>query len=141
MMFQRSAQDRSTGRYRPWQWATVVALSALAGALITQVMLTGSPAGAQTASAAKEAGVFALAGQLTRDSYGIFLVDSGSGTMAIYEWVPDRIAGRKLHLVAARNFTFDLQLDDYNNSEPLPRDVQALVKQQHKLGSGAASQP
>ena len=138
MMSQRSAQDRSTGRYRPWQWATVVALSALAGALVSQVVLTGSPAGAQTASSGKEAGVFALAGQLTRDSYGIFLVDSANGTMAIYEWAPQ---GRKLHLLAARNFTFDLQLDDYNNSEPLPRDVQALVKQQHKLGSGAASQP
>ncbi len=141
MMSQRSAQDRSTGRYRPWQWVTVVALSALAGALVTQVVLTGSQATAQTATSAKEGGVFALAGQLTRDNYGIFLVDSGSGRMAIYEWVTDRAQVRKLHMVAARNFSFDLQLDDYNNSEPLPRDVQALVKQQHKLGSGAASQP
>jgi hypothetical protein len=120
---------------------TVIALSALAGALVSQVVLTGSRAAAQTASSGKEGSVFALAGQLTRDNYGIFLVDSASGTMAIYEWVPDRAQGRKLHLVAARNFTFDLQLDDYNNSEPLPRDVQALVKQQRKLGSGAASQP
>jgi len=140
-MSQRSAQDRSTGRYRPWQWLTVIALSALAGALVSQVVLTSSRAQAQTASSGKETGVFALAGQLTRDNYGIFLVDSASGTMAIYEWVPDRAQGRKLHLVAARNFTFDLQLDDYNNSEPLPRDVQSLVKQQRKLGSGAASQP
>jgi hypothetical protein len=120
---------------------TVIALSALAGALVSQVALSGSPAAAQTASSAKEGSVFALAGQLTRDNYGIFLVDSASGTMAIYEWVSDRAQGRKLHLVAARNFTFDLQLDDYNNSEPLPRDVQSLVKQQRKLGSGAASQP
>jgi len=120
---------------------TVIALSALAGALVSQVVLTGSRAGAQTASSGKEASVFALAGQLTRDNYGIFLVDSASGTMAVYEWVPDRAQGRKLHLVAARNFTFDLQLDDYNNSEPLPRDVRALVQQQHRLGSGAASKP
>ena len=140
MMVQRTAQDSSTGRYRPWQWATVVALSALAGAMVTEVALTGSPARAQTPSSAKEAGVFALAGQITKDNYGIFLVDSASGTMAIYEWVPDRIQGRKLHLVAARNFTFDLQLDDYNNSVPLPREVKELVKQQRKLGS-AASEP
>jgi hypothetical protein len=120
---------------------TVIALSALAGALVSQVVLSGSQAAAQTASSGKDAGVFALAGQLTRDNYGIFLVDSASGTMAVYEWVPDRLQGRKLHLVAARNFSFDLQLDDYNNSDPLPRDVQSLVKQQRKLGSGAASQP
>jgi len=69
------------------------------------------------------------------------LVDSGSGTMAIYEWVPDRIAGRKLHLVAARNFTFDLQLDDYNNSEPLPGTFKPWSSSSTNSEAAPASQP
>jgi hypothetical protein len=137
-MSRASAQWRSPGVSR-WQWAIVVGLSALAGGLLCQVFLTGA-AQAQATSGQK-GNVFALAGQISKDNYGIFLVDSGTSTMAIYEWVPDKVQGRKLHLVAARNFAFDLQLDDYNNSEPLPRDVKALVQQHRKLESGAASQP
>lgn len=142
-MSQMSAQESPAHRSPAWQWVTVMALSAVAGALVAQVASTSS-AGAQAVTAAAPAGregVFAMAGQLSRDNYGIFLVDPSTSTMAVYEWVPDRVQGKKLHLVAARNFSFDLQLDDYNNAEPLPRDVQALVKQNNRLKSGATSQP
>jgi hypothetical protein len=144
MMPQRSAQESLATRYEPWQWVTVILLSALAGALVTQVSLTTTKADAQAVSSAQapapREGVFAMAGQLSRDNYGIFLVDSANSTMAVYEWAPGA-QGRKLHLVAARNFSFDLQLDDYNNAEPLPRDVQALVRQNNRLKSGATSKP
>lgn len=144
MMSQRSVQESPASRSPAWQWVTVMALSAVAGALVAQVA-SSSTAGAQavssTAAPGAREGVFAMAGQISRDNYGVFLVDPSTSTMAVYEWVPDRVQGKKLHLVAARNFTFDLQLDDYNNAEPLPRDVQALVKQNARLKSGAASQP
>jgi hypothetical protein len=139
-MSRSSAHEGPTPGVSRWQWVIVVALSALAGAVLAGAVLTGPPAQAQAAAAGGgHGGVFALAGQLSRDNYGIFLVDSNSNTMAIYEWVSDKVQGRKLHLVAARNFAFDLQLDDYNNSEPLPREVKALVEQNRKLS--ATSQP
>ena len=125
----------------PWQWLTVAILSAFAGAMVTAVVLSPAPAAAQSGVAqAERPGLFAIAGQFSHDNYGIILVDSANSKMAIYEWVADR-QGRKLRLAAARNCLYDLQLDDYNNAEPLPRDIQALVKQHRTLESGAASRP
>jgi hypothetical protein len=35
--------------------------------------------------------------------------------------------------MAARNYKFDVQLDEYN-TEPLPREIQKLVQQHKRLG-------
>ena len=132
MMPHAYAQVSPIRRYRPWQWATVVLLSALSGALVTQALWTSAEARAQTTTSGKD-NVFAMAGQLSKDNYGIFLVDSGNSTMAIYEWVPDRVQGRMLRLVATRNFAFDLQLDDYNNAAKTPREIKEIAEKQKRL--------
>ena len=53
----------------------------------------------------------------------------------MYQW---QAGARKLRLLAARNCTFDLQLDEYN-TEPSPNEIQNLVRQGRTL-SGAGSQ-
>jgi hypothetical protein len=113
-------------------------LAVIAACLLMEVGLGGPAAQAQVSSGQRR-NVFAVAGAIARDGYGIYLVDVDSGTMSLYEWVPDRVTGRKLRLLAARNYSFDLQLDDYN-TEPLPREIKALVEQHRRLG-GATSQP
>ena len=82
----------------------------------------------------------AVPGQIGRDTYGVFLVDSESGRMAVYELASDPRTGKKLRLLAARYIAYDLRLDDYNNTDPLPRDVRTLVEQQTSL-EAATPQP
>jgi hypothetical protein len=130
---------RSARRGRPLQWAIAMLLGAIAACLLVEVGRTTSSASAQVASERK-GNIFALAGQLSKDSYGIYLVDADNDTIAIYEWVPASPSGRKLRLMAARNYSFDLKLDDYN-TEPLPREIKTLVEQHRRLTSGPASQP
>jgi uncharacterized protein (TIGR00251 family) len=95
----------------------------------------GLSAGAVAVSAG--GGILVVAGQVTSDSYGLYLVDTKSTTMAVYQWVPRT---GKLRLMAARYYGFDLQLNDYNNEkETSPSEIQGLVKQQRPIG--AATQP
>ncbi len=70
-----------------------------------------------------------MAGQITRDTYGLYLVDRRSGTICLYEY----LAGQKvLRLRAARTFTFDLQLDELNTA-PSPADIARLVGRARRL--------
>ena len=137
-MPQASAQESPARRTSPAQWLIVVLLAVIATCLLIEVGFSTSRAYAQVGSGVK-GNIFAVAGQLSRETYGVFLVDAENGTICIYEWVPDKIAGRKLRLMAARNFSFDMQLDDYN-TEPLPREIRILVEQHPRLND-ATTQP
>ncbi len=120
----------------------VTLLALIAACLVAEVFHADAPARAQQAAPEgpqARRNVFAVAGQIGRDSSGVYVIDADNGTIAAYEWISDRIAGRKLRLVAARNFAFDMQLDDYN-TEPLPRDIKSLVEQHRRLNN-AATQP
>jgi hypothetical protein len=110
--------------------AIVALLAAMAGGLVVELWRT--PSAVAQGRMGESKGLQAVPGQISRDTYGVFLVDGDSGRMAVYELVSDR-AGKKLRLIAARYVAYDLRLDDYNNTEPLPRDVRALVEQQTSL--------
>ena len=113
------------------RWLIVALLAAVAGGLVVEFVSVIRPAAAQV-STGESRSLQAVPGQISRDTYGVFLVDSEKGRMAVYELVNDK-SGKKLHLVAARFVAYDLRLDDYNNAEPLPRDVRTLVEQQPSL--------
>ena len=74
-------------------------------------------------------GVFAIAGQITRDTYGLYLVDSRQGTVCVYQYLN---AKRQLRLLAARTFVYDRQLDSYN-TEPKPADIAKMVAEARRL--------
>jgi hypothetical protein len=88
--------------------------------------MTAAPA---RASAARGRGVLAVAGQITADTYGLYLVDLDSRKICAYQWRPST---RKLRLLAVRNYTFDLKLDEYN-TEKLPREIKKLVAESKPL--------
>ncbi|MGB2821442.1 MAG: hypothetical protein WBF17_10700 [Phycisphaerae bacterium] len=110
------------------KWLIVVLLSVIATCLLIELGSGVSDARAEVSSG--QAGdVVVVAGKVTADSYGLYLVDLRNGTISVYQYLASI---RKLRLMAARNFTFDVQLDDYN-TEPSPRDIQKLVQQHKRL--------
>jgi hypothetical protein len=113
----------------------VVLLLVAAGALVLEVLRPARSVGAEAVSAGQSGEVFAVAGKITEDTYGVYLINRETGIMTVYQWVPGKPG--KLRLAAARNCTFDLQLDDYN-TEPRPSEIKDLVRAARRLGS---SQP
>ncbi len=119
------------------QWLIVASLAVAAALLGANLLAPPRPAEAQTGSASGSGGgsagaageIFAVAGQISRDTYGLYLLDNRNGTICLYEYVPTT---RKLRLVAARTFIYDRQLDSYN-TEPTPRDVAKLVAEARRL--------
>jgi len=113
------------------QWVIVVALAALAAGLLVEVgrsladddVLLPPPAGRQ------EGSIVAVPGQISRDSYGIYLVDLKNETICVYQY---QTSPRALKLLAARMFTYDTQLDEYN-SEPSPREIRQMVRAHRRL--------
>ncbi len=117
------------------RWLAVIALAMAAG-LLAGELFRAAPAGAQgqpgapvqAASAAPE-GVFAVAGEIARDAYGVYLVDLRRSTICLYQYYS---GDRRLRLVAARTYVFDAQLDSYN-TEPTPEEVSKLVAGARRL--------
>ena len=111
-------------------WVVLVVLAAGAVALLVQAG-AGSPAGgsAPAGGASRQGGVFAVAGQIGAETYGLYLVNLEHGTIVLYEWVPQ---ARTLRLLAARTYEYDSRLDEYN-TEISPREVRKLAAQQKRL--------
>jgi hypothetical protein len=116
----------------------VTALGLAAAGALTLALWPSTPAVAQTTSTEEPvAGIFAVAGQISPGTYGIYLVDEQHGTMAVYEYVP---AERKLHLRAARAYAYDLQLESYN-TEPAPAEIAKMVGQARRIAETAPAAP
>jgi hypothetical protein len=113
------------------QWVIVVLLTVIATCLLIEVGLGTSPATAQVTSVGG-GDVLVVGGQITKDSYGLYLVDTKRQALCVYQWLPGT---RKLRLMAARNFNYDVQLDQYNADKPTPGEVKSLVEQNKRLGS------
>lgn len=80
---------------------------------------------AQPVSHAGARGVFAFTGQLTRNSFGVFMVDVDAGTLWCYEWNEGKGC---LKLIAARSWRYDRYLEEFNACDPGPREVERLVE-------------
>ncbi len=126
------SQDRTpVASNRPAaQWALVAVLSIIAACLLMEVGFGAASATAQVTSVGG-GDVLVVGGQITKDSYGLYLVDTKRQALAVYQWLP---ASRKLRLMAARTFKFDIQLDEYNADKPTPSEVNRLVEQSKRLG-------
>ncbi|MBC8373951.1 MAG: hypothetical protein ISS69_03935 [Phycisphaerae bacterium] len=125
------------------QWVIVVVLSVIATCLVLELGFGASSATAQVTSVGGD-DMLVVGGQITKDSYGLYLVDMKRQSLCVYQWLPGT---RKLRLMAARTFKYDVQLDEYNADKPTPRDVKRLVEQNKRLGdektskAGGAGQP
>lgn len=120
------------------RWSIVVLLAAIGGGLLTE-LVRGAPAAqaqAQAVGAGTSGRFLAVAGQVTGDTYGLYLVDLETGIITVYQWVPGRRNTGILKLLAARNTTYDRQMDEYN-TEPSPKEIQKLVGRGRGIGSPA----
>lgn len=120
--------------HRPaWRWPIIGLLTGLAAALL---VVLGASARAQETPLSPLAkpgpGVMVVAGQISDKTYGLYLVDYEKSTICVYQFLPN---SHKLRLMAARTYRYDVQLDEFNTHDPLPREVRDLVQQQKRLGS------
>jgi len=111
-------------------WLIVILLSVIATCLVLEAGISVSSVQAQPASGGVETrGLIVVAGQVTPDSYGLYLVDPSNGTIAVYQYLPNI---RKLRLVSARYFGYDVKLDEYN-TEPSVREIRTDVEERQRL--------
>lgn len=113
------------------RWLVVILLSVIAACLLIEVGRGVAAARGEPSVASSGGGdVIAVSAQLTAESYGVYLLDTKRGTMAVYQYQPSK---RTLRLMAVRSYGFDMQLDEYN-TEPSPLEIKKLVQQQQRLG-------
>lgn len=128
-MVESSKQTTSDRSKNAARWLMVILLAVIVVMLGCELFSSPAEADAKTGWAGDEEGkVFALAGQISKDTYGLYLVDMKNSTICVY-----RLANNgQLRLAAARTFIYDCQLDSYN-TEPLPKDVAKLVARAKRL--------
>ena len=125
--------EHQTGPGRRGRWLLVAVLGVLVAGLLVELGRAAaqddiSPA-PSAGPVADESSVVAVAGQVTRDGYGLYLLDLRNQTITVYQYVPN---SRVLRLLAARTFAFDVQLDEFN-TEPSPREIRDLVESTRRL--------
>ena len=130
-MLRDSTQLRRRARPSPAMWAVAALLAVIAACLIVEVSASRAQAINPAVGAAGDGSVLAVAGQITRDTYGLYLVDLKNRTICVYQWVTKK-REPKLKLIAARTYAFDRELDEYN-TEPSPRKIKGLVGQARRL--------
>jgi hypothetical protein len=137
-MRESPGRNRRGGAAAGGEWLLVALLAGIAGALTGQVVLPDRADGQTFALPETRPGedVFAVAGQVSKDTYGLYLVDLRNGTICLYEYVGGE---RRLYLRAARTFHYDRQLDAYN-TEPPPAEIRKKVSEATRL-KDARTQP
>jgi len=115
----------------PVFWAIAFALAALA---VAQFLPRGErpmlpEAFGQPVTSAGLRGVFAYSGQLTKNTYGIFMVDIDAMTTWAYEYDPQK---KCLRLVAARTWRYDRYLENHNGCDLPPDVIEQMVEDQRQ---------
>ncbi|MFW6133527.1 MAG: hypothetical protein ACOC8F_06480 [Planctomycetota bacterium] len=112
------------------KWLIAALLAVIATCLLIEVGAGRSAARTGAGQTGAGDGVFAVAGQVSEGTYGLYLVDPDHGSICMYRWEPGE---RTLRLMAARTFIYDRQLDAYN-TELQPAEIRKLVNRQKRLG-------
>lgn len=124
-----TAENRG-GRAGSARGLVVALLTVAALYLLIEAGRSGPTAQAQPATPETPAGLIALTGPIGPDAYGMFLIDPKTRTMCVYRYLANT---NKLQLLAARNVSYDLQLDDYNNAAKTPREIREIVEKQKRI--------
>ncbi|MHC4611740.1 MAG: hypothetical protein ACYS7M_15490, partial [Planctomycetota bacterium] len=107
-------------------WVIAVCLVIIATCLVLQVQDRGT-VNAQPVTQAGARGIFAFTGQLTKGTYGVFMVDVDAGTLWCYEYVSGK---RTLRFVASRSWVYDRYLEEFNAGDPPVAEIERLVEEQ-----------
>lgn len=113
-------------------WLIALSLAVIAVSLVFRLDdPTRGQAYAQPAMSGGARGVFAFTGQLTKDSYGVFMVDTDVGTIWCYRYMTS--GQNVLKLVAVRDWRYDRYLQDWATEPP----VEVIKEQVNQLRSAA----
>jgi len=113
----------------PVFWVIAAALVTIAVSQFTQrgnLTISGTAFGQPTTSAGAR-GVFAFSGQLTKSTYGVYVVDTDTATMWMYEYLGTKGC---LRLAAARSWRFDRYLENHNACDLPPEAVEQMIEEQ-----------
>lgn len=90
--------------------------------------LSGVALGQPTTSSGAR-GVFAFSGQLSKNTYGVYLVDVDAMTMWTYEYLPQKEC---LRLASARTWRYDRYLENHNVCDLPPEAVEKMIEDQRE---------
>lgn len=115
----------------PVFWVIAAALVLIATVLVLRPegITPGSVAFGQPVASGGARGIFAFSGQLSKGTYGVFLVDVDAMTMWVYEYLPQKGC---LRLAAARTWRYDRYLENHNLCDLPPDVVEQMVEEQRK---------
>lgn len=115
----------------PVYWVIAAALVAIAvqGWFRPASVPFDAAAFAQMPTSGGGRGVFAFSGQLTKTSFGVYLVDVDTMTLWAYEYQPQKACMR---LAAARTWRYDRYLENHNVCDLPPDAVEQMVDEQRK---------
>ncbi len=125
-------------RPHPLWWVIATSLAVIAGSMVLRFEGGMSrPAFAQSGVSAGAHGVFAFSGQVSKNAYGLFMVDVDAQTIWCYRF--DQ-GGDKLKLVAGRNWNFDRYLEEHS-TEPSPDFIKSQLEKKRHARQQAGGQP
>ena len=115
----------------PVLWVIATALVVIAVSLVVRSDGPGlvPPALGQAVMSGGARGVFAFSGQLSKNTYGVYVVDVDAMTLWTYEYLPHKGC---LRLAAARTWRYDRYLENHNICDLPPDVVEQMVEEQRK---------
>ena len=120
-------------------WVIAVALVVIAIALVGRRQ--GAPldgvAFGQLPTAAGARGVFAFSGQLSKGTYGVYVVDTDAMTIWVYEYLAQKGC---IRLAGARTWRYDRYLENHNVCDLPPDVVEKMVEEQRQFRLQATEQ-
>ncbi len=125
------------GSPHPVFWVIAAALVVMATALASRsdrsagggTPAEGGVAWGQAVTGGGARGVFAFSGQLSRGTYGVYMVDVDAMTIWVYEYLPQKGC---LRLAAARTWRYDRYLENHNICDLPPGIVERMVEEQRQ---------
>lgn len=112
-------------------WVIAVALVVIATALIVRRdgVAFDATAFGQLPTTAGARGVFAFSGQLSKGTYGVYVVDTDSMTIWVYEYLAQKGC---IRLAGARTWRYDRYLENHNVCDLPPDVVEKMVEEQRQ---------
>ena len=115
----------------PVFWVIAGALLVIATTMVVRPdgLSTAGLAFAEPVTSGGARGVFAFSGQLSKGTYGVYVVDVDAMTLWVYEYLQQKGC---LRLAGARTWRYDRYLENHNICDLPPEIVEQMVEEQRQ---------
>ena len=122
-------------------WANAAAIGLLAGGVLLRgtdanqaptlpSLLPAAWASSQPQQIAGGGGLYLMPGQLSSNSWGVYVMDVDRQSLMVYHFDP---GAKRLNFIAARELTHDRQLGNYNTF-PDPAEIKSIAEKERQTG-------